>query len=132
MGAKGDLHLFALKPSAMLHEFRIDSVLGYRGFGITYAATDTNLQQRVAIKEYLPNDIGVRVSDETVRAKAADEQKLLEDGVAEFLNEARMVAGVRDDNIMEVKRFFNLHGIGYIVLGYEEGETLKERLDRED
>ena len=42
-----------------------------------------------------------------------------------FLGEARL----QHKNIMEVQRFFKANGTGYIVLRYEQGRTLKQRLD---
>ncbi len=123
-------HMYALPVGTLLHEFRIDGLLGHGGFGITYRAFDTDLHKAVAIKEYLPNDLAGRASDTTVRAKSADDQQQFEQGVAAFLDEARLVARLRHRNIMEVHRFFKLNGTGYIVLGYEEGRTLKQRLDQ--
>jgi WD40 repeat protein len=122
-------HMYALPTGTLLQEFRIDTLLGHGGFGITYRAFDTDLHKAVAIKEYLPNDLASRVSDSTVRARSRDDQQQFEQGVAAFLDEARLVARVRHRNIMEVLRFFKLNGTGYIVLGYEEGRTLKQRLD---
>src|SRR6202165_2590288 len=129
-GHEQSSHIFALRAGTLLHEFRIDGVLGHGGFGITYKAFDTDLHKAVAIKEYLPNDLAARVSDSTVRAKSRDDQQQFEEGVAAFLDEARLVARLRHRNIMEVIRFFKLNGTGYIVLGYEEGRTLKQRLDQ--
>ena len=39
--------------------YRIGTVLGQGGFGVTYQALDTNLDKLVAIKEYLPKDFAV-------------------------------------------------------------------------
>jgi WD40 repeat protein len=128
-GNESASHVFALRPGTLLQEFRIDAVLGHGGFGITYLAFDTDLHKAVAIKEYLPNDLAARVSDSTVRAKSRDDQQQFEQGVAAFLDEARLVARLRHRNIMEVIRFFKANGTGYIVLGYEQGRTLKQRLD---
>jgi serine/threonine protein kinase len=50
-----------------LHWYRIESVLGQGGFGITYLAHDTNLDKQVAIKEYLPIELAMRENDSTVR-----------------------------------------------------------------
>src|SRR5882724_4180002 len=122
-------HMYALRAGTVLHEFRIDAVLGHGGFGITYRAFDTSLHKAVAIKEYLPNDLAGRVSDSTVQAKSEDDQQQFEEGVSAFLDEARLVARLRHRNIMEVLRFFRANGTGYIVLGYEQGRTLKQRLD---
>jgi serine/threonine protein kinase len=127
-GPQGGEHLFALPRGTKLFEFEIETVLGHGGFGITYRASDTHLEELVAIKEYLPNELGVRVSDETVRAKSTSEQPDFEAGLAAFLQEARMIARFRHRNIMQVRRFFKLHGTGYIVLEYENGETLSQRL----
>ena len=50
-------HQNALPLGSMLMEYRLTSVLGAGGFGITYLACDTNLEKDVAIKEYLPGSV---------------------------------------------------------------------------
>ena len=50
----------ALPVGFMLHEYRIERMLGIGGFGISYLAHDANLNAKVAIKEYLPNDLAMR------------------------------------------------------------------------
>ena len=66
-------HAYALPPGTMLHEFRVESVLGHGGFGITYLAKDTGSGETVAIKEYLPSELAMRVSNSTVRVRSPDE-----------------------------------------------------------
>lgn len=127
-GTPNSDHLFALPEGTRLFEFEIGSVLGHGGFGITYRAVDTLLQEDVAIKEFLPNELAVRVSDETVKAKSAGDQDDFKVGLTTFLEEARMIARFRHPNIMQVRRFFELHGTGYIVLEYERGRTLSQVL----
>jgi serine/threonine protein kinase len=56
----------ALPSGYALQEYRIERLLGAGGFGLTYLAIDTNLNLRVAIKEYLPSDIAVRNPDQSV------------------------------------------------------------------
>jgi serine/threonine protein kinase len=51
--------LNALPNGYALHEYRIESVLGVGGFGLTYLATDSNLNLRVALKEYLPGEFAI-------------------------------------------------------------------------
>src|SRR5678816_1533941 len=53
----------ALPSGSMLFEYRLESVLGSGGFGMTYLAYDTNLELKVAIKEYLPVELAVRALD---------------------------------------------------------------------
>src|SRR5580704_2468979 len=125
---KGD-HYFALTKGTKLFEFEIESVLGHGGFGITYKATDTLLQETVAIKEFLPNDLAIRVSDATVRAKSDVAQNDFQAGLRAFLDEARLIARIRHPIVVQVRRFFEQHGTGYLVLTYEEGQTLSKRLN---
>ena len=56
----------SLKNNHRLHWYLIDKVLGQGGFGITYLAHDPNLDQFVAVKEYLPMELAVRDSDNSV------------------------------------------------------------------
>ena len=53
----------ALKLGTMLQEYRLESVLGVGGFGMTYLCTDTHLDKRVAIKEFFPADLALREPD---------------------------------------------------------------------
>ena len=56
----------ALQMGSMLLEYRLDSVLGAGGFGMTYLGWDTHLEKHVAIKEYLPTDLAVRALDGSI------------------------------------------------------------------
>ena len=47
-----------------LHQYRIESVLGAGGFGITYMAVHEALRTRAAIKEYFPVEWSYRDSDD--------------------------------------------------------------------
>jgi hypothetical protein len=122
-------HIFALPTGAELFEFKIEDLLGYGGFGITYLATDTLLEESVAIKEYLPNDLAVRTQNSSVRAKTDGEQPDFQEGLKSFLEEARLLARFRHPNIVHVRRFFEYHGTGYIVTEYIRGGTLSANLN---
>lgn len=116
----------ALPPGFRLHEYRIDRVLGQGGFGITYLATDVNLNSRVAIKEYLPEEIAFRASGKTVSAHSTRHRERYQNGLDSFLIEARTLATFRHPNIVRVARFFEAHQTAYMVLEYERGSPLKE------
>src|SRR5580704_17415404 len=121
-------HHFALSPGTKLFEFEIEEVLGHGGFGITYRALDTTLRETVAVKEYFPNALAGRVSSITVSAKSETDQEDFAGGLKAFLEEARQITRFRHPNIVHVRRFFEMHGTGYIVLDYERGRTLSQRL----
>ena len=125
---KRDRPLFALPNRFRLFEFEIESVLGHGGFGITYCAIDTLLQENVALKEYLPSEIAVRRSDSSVQPKSAEMRHDYTAGLTAFLTEARMMARFRHPRVVQVRRFFEHYGTGYIVLDYERGKTLSQHL----
>ena len=116
----------ALPPGYRLHEYRIDALLGQGGFGITYLATDVNLNAKVAIKEYLPAQFAQRAQDSTVRPRATAWLPTLLEGLEQFLVEARTLATFRHPNIVRVARFFEAHRTAYMVLDYERGQTLHQ------
>jgi len=63
----------ALEKDYRLHWYTIERVLGQGGFGITYLARDTNLDQAVAIKEYLPTEVAIRGEDLSVQPRTASD-----------------------------------------------------------
>lgn len=115
----------ALPLGFKLHEYRIDSVLGQGGFGITYLATDVHLNAKVAIKEYLPEDFAARASDKSVSPRRAEDREFYQHALDCFLIEARTLATFRHPNIVRVARFFEANDTAYMVLEYERGKSLK-------
>lgn len=115
----------ALPVGFRLFEYRIDGVLGQGGFGIAYKATDVNLNAKVVIKEYLPEDFAYRAIDRSVCARDDQDQDFYQTGLESFLVEARTLATFRHPHIVRVARFFEAHRTAYMVLEYERGESLK-------
>lgn len=128
----------ALPVGAILEEYRIESVLGTGGFGITYKAWDGNLESWVAIKEYFPSEWSYRDHDGlTVRANAPGMQSVADPNVPDyewgldrFLDEARVLARVRSPYVVRINRYFRANGSAYIVMDYEDGEPLSAVLRR--
>lgn len=121
----------ALPPGYNLFEYRIDSVLGQGGFGITYKAQDTNLDKAVALKEYLPEHFARRVGSDLIRPKPGSEEDFRW-GLERFEREAQVLAQFDHPNIVPVLRRFTANGTVYMVMGYEEGESLDRILDNTD
>jgi len=117
--------LLALQAGFQLHEYRIDDVLGQGGFGITYLATDVHLDAKVAIKEYLPEEIAFRTQNGAVSANASAHQARYRRGLESFLVEARTLASFRHPAIVRVARFFEAHQTAYMVLEYEQGSPFR-------
>ena len=70
----GYRNIHALPNGYRLHWYEIDGILGQGGFGITYLAHDINLNQRVAIKEYLPVDVAGRIENNEIQPVSGGEQ----------------------------------------------------------
>jgi TPR repeat protein len=121
-------HRSALTPGYRLHEYQIESVLGHGGFGITYLATDNNLHKKVAIKEFLPNDVAVRVDGSTVEAKSSSDMDTFQWGLERFTQEAQTLARFRHPNVIQISRYFEANGTAYFVMDYEDGKSLKDIL----
>nr|WP_301334140.1 serine/threonine-protein kinase [Solimonas sp. SE-A11] len=99
------------------------------GFGITYIGWDIHLQQRVAIKEYMPRDLATRTADSLdVQVHTEADQANFRYGREQFLQEARIVARFDHPNIVRVRSFFNANGTAYLVMDYYEGQSLGEYL----
>ncbi len=119
----------ALPRGFKLFEYQIDSVLGKPGgFGITYLARDTYLDQLVAIKEYLPTDFAVREDKYTVNIRASTYQESFEWGLKCFIDEARVLAKFNHPSLVRVLRFFKKNGTAYMVMEYQKGNSLTEYL----
>ena len=121
----------ALANNTEVDGYRIDKVIGSGGFGITYLGHDLGLNKSVAIKEYLPRDLAVRVDNQSVRAASSSDKDDFTWGLQRFLDEARVLARFDHKNIVRVHRFFQMHGTAYIVMEYVDGETLSSLLQRE-
>ncbi|MGD9942252.1 MAG: serine/threonine protein kinase [Burkholderiaceae bacterium] len=118
----------SLAPRTRLHQrYLVGRVIGEGGFGITYIAWDTLLENRLAIKEYFPADAASRVGNgPEVRSRSRSTQPLFDDGLDRFLAEARTLARFQDEpGIVQVRDYFRENGTGYLVMSYLDGKTLK-------
>ncbi|MDX1375411.1 MAG: serine/threonine-protein kinase, partial [Burkholderiales bacterium] len=125
-----DAYPDALPPQYRLHWYVLERVLGQGGFGITYLARDTNLDQAVAIKEYLPVDVATRRDDATVRPRTDENSERYRWGLERFIREARTLARFDHPNIVRVLSVFEQNGTAYMVMRFEEGENFAALLER--
>ena len=105
--------------------YRIEKVLGQGGFGITYLATDLNLQRKVAVKEFFPKDFCDRdntTSNVTLGTRSTSE--FVNRLKSRFLKEARNIAKFDHPNIIRIYAAFEENNTAYYVMEYIEGESL--------
>lgn len=112
--------------------FLIGKVLGKGGFGITYLAYDVKFDKMIAIKEYFPIELAIRVKGETglaVRDKEA--AQLFKKGVTRFYNEASFVAKfAHNQNVVKVYQFFYENNTAYFTMEFLTGVTMKDYVSR--
>lgn len=121
-----------------LHQYRIESVLGAGGFGITYMAMHDALRTWAAIKEYFPVEWSYR-DENTVMPNTqggmptseAGEDACYTWGLERFLSEAQILAQISHPGVVRVRDFFEANGTAYIVMDYEDGKPLSKVLQEE-
>ena len=121
----------ALPTGALIDVFEVKRVIGVGGFGVTYEADDATLNRRVAIKEYFPGALALRGEDgRTISARVSDTDGFFEYGLRRFLDEARILAQFHDAHIVRVLRYVEANGTAYLIMDYEDGESLEDHLRR--
>ena len=121
-------HRNSLQPGYRLHWYMIKKILGQGGFGITYLAEDTNLDQLVAIKEYLPVELAVRDGDASIQPVSGEHGEQFTWGLDRFMSEAQTLAKFKHPNIVRVLAVFPENNTAYMVMEFEHGRDLHEIL----
>ncbi len=123
----------ALKPQTLLKgRYYTGRVLGRGGFGITYNGWDAQTGRRVAIKEYFPSGLAIRMEDHnTISAVSSVNTHTYKSGVVKFYDEAQILTEFRDvKEIVEIYDFFYENETSYIVMEYVEGENICQIMTR--
>ncbi len=97
----------SLPPGAVLGRYRVVRMVGSGGMGEVYAATDIDLDRRVALK-ILRGGRGHR------------------DAAQRLLREARAMARVVHPNVMTVHEVGSERGVDYVVMEFVEGIDLRQ------
>jgi len=123
-------HTNALPVGTMLIHYKILSVLGQGGFGITYKVLDTHLDKTMVIKEYMPKQFASRSSDLSTVACIPKDRDTFEWGMKRFLEEARVLSKFDHISIVKAVNFINANGTAYFVMDFYEGQTLEDYINQ--
>jgi serine/threonine protein kinase len=107
--------------------YRIDSVLGVGGFGITYRAFDVSLERTVAIKELFSPGAWRDVSSLRVMTRDNNEHRT---ATSQFVLEGRALAKFSSPSIVRVHDSFEANSTAYLVMELLIGPTLEELVYR--
>lgn len=94
-------------------KYRIQSILGTGGMGIVFRALDVPLNRTVAIK----------VPPMNLAASTRFRQR--------FISEARLAAAVSHQNVITIHAVDEHRGIPFLAMEYVDGETLKDKIQRQ-
>lgn len=125
LGLELDSRSFLPAGTVLGDSYRVERVLGAGGFGITYEATDVHLGASVAIKEYFPWEYATRVAPLDVRPYSERVTSVFGWGLSGFLEEARTLAKFRHPGIVRVYRVFEANSTAYMVMEFEQGQSLE-------
>ncbi len=121
-----------LRVGAMLRGiYRIDGYLSSGGFGNTYAATNVEFDEVVAIKEFFMRGVTQRDdNNSSVSVSNAENRDAFIEQRNKFKKEARRIRHLHNDHIVAVHDLFEENGTAYYVMDYIDGENLSQRLKR--
>lgn len=91
--------------------YRLERCLGEGAMGVVYRATEIALERSVAVKTIAPDLAGEGVF------------------AAQFIEEARALARIRHQNVVQVYTFGRTQGMFYLVMEFVEGSSLGSILE---
>ena len=118
-----------LPDGTALEGYRIQRLLATGGFSFVYLAHDEN-DAPVAIKEYLPSTLPIRINGETRHSMPEADLAVFRLGMKCFFDEGRALANLLHPNVVRVLNFFRANDTVYLVMRYERGRTLQEHILR--
>lgn len=113
VGIGNDLEPDTLLGQVLENRYRLEGVLGEGGMGVVYRAEHLKLGRSVAIK--------------VLQTEYALNELLLQ----RFEREAKTLAALTHPHIVSVTDYGIAEGMPYLVMELLEGETLRERLEKE-
>ena len=102
-----------IPPGTEIQDYMIVRILGAGGMGEVYLAHHTNTDQKVALKAAYP----ALTANHAVRRR--------------FLEEARIMARMKHQNIVQLHNFFEEMGRFFLAMEYVDGGSLADVLERQ-
>jgi len=120
-----------LPPGTIIgNNYRVLSTLGRGGFGITYKCEDIRLKYYVAVKEYFPDGLASRNSDNLNVVPSDTGRDTYKWGLEKFLREGMTLAAIQDKSpsefIVKIILFLEERETAYLAMEFIDGMTIDE------
>ena len=110
-------------------KYKILKSLGQGGFGITYLAEQTGLGMKVAIKEFFLKGSCLRDADTSeVSVPVEDNKEIVSKCLKKFKSEARKIASLNNDHIVNIIDVFDENGTSYYVMKFLRKGSLADKV----
>lgn len=119
----------SLPRGTSLHQYEIRAVLNSDEFNITYKAWDAKRVRLVIIKEYFPYNFASREHNTNVVSIIDNETDKYQNGLKNFLDQAKKLASFDHPNIIKVSDYFELNNTAYQCLPFKQGQSLEQFLN---
>ena len=115
-----------LPSGTIVDQYMIERELASGGFSFVYLARRLQDQTQVAIKEYLPRKQAHRTWNNEIVPNSKEDKTLFFKGLSLFYEEAKTLAQLKHENIVEVTSFFRENSTVYMVMNYDYGLGLNK------
>jgi len=112
------------------NRYQIIRAIGQGGFGIVYAAFDTETEMNVCIKELFISGFNTRGANKEVISQGSSSISFVEH-LKKFLEEASSLARFNHPNIVDVLDFFRENDTAYMVMEYVNGISLYDIVQKD-
>ena len=121
----------ALEPGTILNgKILIGNILGMGNFGITYMGFDLLLEYRVAVKEFFPDEMVERDTNDALYVAEGTTPEEYYEELKAYQREAKTLAQFsKYPGIVSIKELFYENNTAYMVMEYLEGGTLRRYID---
>lgn len=123
--------LLPVGTTLQMGKYRVDQQLASGGFGNTYVVTNTQFEERLAMKEFFMKGINERDENTTtVSVSNRDNHPQFEQQREKFKKEARRLRKLNNPHIVRVHDLFDENNTTYYVMDFVDGESLSNRMKR--
>ena len=123
-------NLSALKPDTLVGTYKIIQAVDSNSYSVIYRARIDDTDEEILLQEFVPNDLVRRHRDDHTVQPQRGKDKIFEEGLALFLQEARVLSQIRDPYVARVREYTEARGTAFLAMDLEQGQSLDEHLNQ--